>query len=91
MLDEKRKAVLHVLPTPFAIFQREKFDVVLQDGETVEQLAKRICPKAKFNNFAIRNKRVNPTAVVRDSDEVLAWSVPEGEAIAFFAASWPMI
>lgn len=85
MQDEKR-AVLHVLPTPFAIFRRDKFDVVLMEDETVEQLAKRISPKAKFNNFAIRNKRVNPTAVVRDGDEVLAWSVPEGEAIAFFAA-----
>lgn len=75
MLDEKR-AVLHVLPTPFAIFQREKFDVVLQDGETVEQLARRVYPKVKFNHFAIRTKHVKPDAVVKDGDEVIAWSVP---------------
>ena len=86
MLDEKRKAVLHVLPTPFAIFQRDKFDVVLMEDETVEQLARRVYPKAKFNNFAIRNKRVNPTAVVKDGDEVIAWAVPEGEVVAAFAA-----
>ena len=86
MLDEKRKAVLHVFPTPFAIFQREKFDVVLQDGETVEQLAKRIYPKVKFNHFAIRTKHVKPDAVVKDGDEVIAWAVPEGEVVAAFAA-----
>ena len=80
MQDEKRKAVLHVLPTPFAIFQRQKFDVVLQDGETVEQLAGRIYPKVKFNHFAIRTKHVKPDAVVKDGDEVIAWSVPEDPA-----------
>ena len=78
MQDEKRKAVLHVFPTPFAIFQREKFDVVLQDGETVEQLARRVYPKVKFNHFAIRTKHVKPDAVVKDGDEVIAWAVPEG-------------
>ncbi|NMA82231.1 MAG: hypothetical protein GX966_09765 [Jeotgalicoccus halophilus] len=80
MQDEKRKAVLHVLPTPFAIFQREKFDVVLMEDETVEQLARRICPKVKFNHFSIRTRHVKPDAVVKDGDEVIAWAVPEDPA-----------
>lgn len=86
MQDEKRKAVLHVLPTPFAIFQREKFDVVLQDGETVEQLARRVYPKVKFNHFAIRTKHVKPDAVVKDGDEVIAWAVPGDPATITWAS-----